>query len=325
MMSKVTEMTTTTHSEEIVRSQQSGELQNIQATYRLDEKNYLKWSQLVRTVLKGKGKISHLMGIGPKPGDPRFEAWDEEDSMIMAWLWNSMTPEISDTCMFLATAKDIWDAIQQTYSKARDAARVYEVKVKTIAAKQGSKTVTEYANQLKALWQELDHYRVIKTKCPEDAAILKDFIEQDRVYDFLVGLNPEFDQVRIQILGKQEVPCFNEVVALIRGEESRRSVMLEPQTLDRSTLVAKTEYSEQGKINLPKHLGRDNQWKENKDNRWCTFCKKPRHTKEKCWKLNGKPPSREWGNRGGQQRPQAHMSEQPKTEENSAIGGFNSE
>ena len=69
-------MTTTAHSEEIVRSQQSGELQNIQAAYRLDGKNYFKWSQLVRTVLKGKGKISHLMGIGPKPGDPSFEAWN---------------------------------------------------------------------------------------------------------------------------------------------------------------------------------------------------------------------------------------------------------
>ena len=140
---------------------------------------------------------------------------------------------------------------------------------------------------MKALWQELDHYKVIKTKCPDDAVVLKDFIQQDRVYDFLVGLNPKFDQVRIQILGKQEVPCFNEVVELIRGEESRMSVMLEPQTLDESALVAKTEYSEQGKNDLPKHLGRDNQWKENKDNLWCTFCKKPSHTKEKCWKLNG--------------------------------------
>ena len=129
------------------------------------------------------------MGTGPKSGDPRFEAWDEEDSMIMAWLWNSMTPKIRDTCMLLATTKDIWDAIQQTYSKARDAAQVYEVKVRTIATKQESKTVIEYANQLKALWQELDHYRMIKTKCPENAAILKDFFEQNRVYDFLVGLN----------------------------------------------------------------------------------------------------------------------------------------
>jgi hypothetical protein len=68
-------------------------------------------------VLKGKGKINHLMGTGPKPRDPRFEAWHEEDSMIMAWLWNSMIPEISDTCMFLATAKDIWDASQHIYTK----------------------------------------------------------------------------------------------------------------------------------------------------------------------------------------------------------------
>ncbi|RVW33350.1 hypothetical protein CK203_085314 [Vitis vinifera] len=111
----------------------------------------------VRTVLKGKGKISHLMCTGRKQGNPRFEAWDEDDSIIMAWLWNSMTPEISDTC-------------------------------EDDCCKIGRKTVTEYVNQLKALWQELDHYRVIKTKCPKDAAVLKDFIEQDRSMIFLLGL-----------------------------------------------------------------------------------------------------------------------------------------
>lgn len=53
----------------------NGELQSIQATY--DGKDNLKWPQLVRTVLKGKAK---------KPGDSWFEAWDEEDSMIMSQL-----------------------------------------------------------------------------------------------------------------------------------------------------------------------------------------------------------------------------------------------
>ncbi|XP_020212421.1 uncharacterized protein LOC109796961 [Cajanus cajan] len=220
------------------QSQQPGELQNIHSAYRLNERNYLKWAQLVRTVLKGKGKLSHLTEYGPKQEDPKFTTWDEEDSMIMAWLWNSMIPEISDTCMFLNSAKEIWDAVEQTYSKAKDAAQVYEVKVKTLAAKQGNKTVTEYANQLKSLWMELDHYRVIKAKCTEDSALLKDYIEQDRVYDFLVGLNPEFDQVRIQILGKQKVPCFNEVVAIVRSEESRRSLMLESPAVENSAMVA---------------------------------------------------------------------------------------
>ena len=41
-MLEVAEMTTTTQSEEIVLSQQHGELKNIQAAYRLDGKNYLK-------------------------------------------------------------------------------------------------------------------------------------------------------------------------------------------------------------------------------------------------------------------------------------------
>jgi len=40
---------------------------------------------------------------------------------------------------------------------------------------------------------------VIKIHCAADSAVPKEFIEQDRFYDFLVGLNPKFDQVRIQI------------------------------------------------------------------------------------------------------------------------------
>ena len=97
-----------------------GELQNLQVAYQLNGKNYLKWSQLIRTFLKGKGKLSHLLGTCPKEMYPTFEAWDEEDSLVMSWLWNSMVPEISDTIMFLTTAKDIWDAINLTYSKVRE-------------------------------------------------------------------------------------------------------------------------------------------------------------------------------------------------------------
>ncbi|KAJ1386695.1 Retrotransposon gag domain [Sesbania bispinosa] len=146
----------------------AGELQNIHSAYRLNGKNYLKWSQLVRTMLKGKGKGSHLTNNAPDEKDAKFKSWDEEDSMIMAWFWPRMLHK-------------------------------YEVRVKTMGAKQGNKSVTEYANQLKSLWMELDHYRVIKTRCSEDSAILKEYIEQDRV----PGLN---DQVRIQILGKEKVP-----------------------------------------------------------------------------------------------------------------------
>ena len=86
--------------------------------------------------------------MGPRKGDPQFDAWDEQGSMIMAWLWNPMTPEISDTCIFLTTAKDIWDAVHQINSKALDAAQVYEIKVKTEATKRVNKTITKSTNML---------------------------------------------------------------------------------------------------------------------------------------------------------------------------------
>ena len=161
--------------------------------------------------------------------------------------------------------------------------------MKTIAAKQGSKTVIEYANMLQHLWHELGHYRVIQKKCLEDVAILKNFIEKDRVYDFLVCLNAEFDQVRIQILGREDVQPLNEVIALIRAEESRRGIMLELVTNDASAMIAKDDTN----LNMtPKS--------DSRDYLWCTYYKKPCHTKDNCWKIRGKlsTSSREWGQRG---------------------------
>ena len=46
-------------------------------------------------------------------------------------------------------------------------------------------------------------------KCSEDAATLKKFIGKDQVYDFLVSFNVEFDQVGLQILGKEDLPSLN--------------------------------------------------------------------------------------------------------------------
>lgn len=117
--------------------------------------------------------MSHLLSTGPKPGDPKFDAWDDEDSMVMSWLWISMLPEISNTCMFLTTTKEIWEVVGQTYSKVCDAAQIYEIKIKISATKQGSLSVTEYANLLKNLWQEMDHYQCIQMKCSGDTTMLE--------------------------------------------------------------------------------------------------------------------------------------------------------
>lgn len=177
------------------------QLQNIQSNLlRLNGKNYLKWSHFVQTFLKGKDKLNHLTGK-EAPNPQTISAWDETDAVEMLWLWNSMVSEVSDACMFMKTAKDVWDSCKQNYSKVGDAAQIYEIKMKIATTKQGDRSVSEYAQNLQNLWLVLDHYEQFEAKCTEDADLLKRYKEKDRIYKFLTGLNSEFDPVRIQVLG----------------------------------------------------------------------------------------------------------------------------
>ena len=54
-----------------ISTSSTNELPPIHSVYRLDGKNYLKWSQLVRMYLKGRGKLNHLLATCPTQGDPK--------------------------------------------------------------------------------------------------------------------------------------------------------------------------------------------------------------------------------------------------------------
>ena len=53
--------------------------------------------------------MGYITGVKSEPNsnDPRYELWDEENSMVMYWLPYSMQPEISQTYLFLSPAKEI--------------------------------------------------------------------------------------------------------------------------------------------------------------------------------------------------------------------------
>ena len=64
------------------------------------------------------------------------------------------------------------------------------------------------------------------------------------MFDFLGGLNPEFDAVRGRILGMRSSPSVTETYAEIRREESGLAVMMKetPAMAESSTLaVGKNE------------------------------------------------------------------------------------
>ena len=68
--------------------------------------------------------------------------------------------------------------------------------------KQGDWEVTEYYTEMLGLWQELDLSCKEEWECTGDGVRLKKKMENERVFEFLVGLNRELDDVRSRVFNR---------------------------------------------------------------------------------------------------------------------------
>ena len=276
-----TTMTGATHREEYDASSGTSQLQvpttnpgsienpTLQITiHKLNGCNFLKWSQSVKLFIRVKGKLGYLIGANkaPKPEDHVYQTWDSENSMVMAWLINSMETAIGQTYLFLPTAKDLWDEVQETYSDLGNATQMFEIKTKLKDIKQGSHSVTQYYNILPNAWQELDLFSNMEWKCAEDNAHYCKILEKERAFDFLAGLNKELDEVRGQILGKEPLPSVREIFSEVRREKSRPKVTLGEQQSSQSETSALVIHGEAAFQPIDQQLGKKG------DCPWCENC-----------------------------------------------------
>ncbi|KAI5444626.1 hypothetical protein KIW84_013047 [Lathyrus oleraceus] len=137
-------------------------------------------------------------------------------------------------------------------------------------------------------------------ECNKDTATLNTVVERDRIFDFLAGLNAEFDPIRVQILGKEKFPDLNEVFYTVRSEETRHQAMLHEQPPDVSALVASKTTRQGPPPSSSKNV---------RDKFYCEHCNRSGHTKDSCFKLHGREQvlSRGGGSRNMHQY-QAHVA-----------------
>lgn len=56
---------------------------------------------------------------------------------------------------------------------------------------------SQYYSELCGLWQELNYYQPSQTGCIRDAVKFQKLIDKECVFDFLAGLNIEYDPIRV--------------------------------------------------------------------------------------------------------------------------------
>ncbi|XP_028774894.1 uncharacterized protein LOC114731805 isoform X2 [Neltuma alba] len=255
----------------------ANENQQTVIAHKLNGSNYLQWSQSVLMYLRGRRKEKYINGQAPQPAsdDPKFDTWFAENNQVMTWLCNSMTLEISEGYLLAQTAQEIWNAAKRTYSSMDNTAALFQLKKQLRELKQGTLTVTQYYSSLMRIWQQLDLFEVHSWKCLDDTQYYKKLVETERTYEFLLGLNDTFEEVRGRIMGLKPIPSLFEAFNMVKCEESRKQLTQTPVTQNEASAMA----VKSGNTTDQKRKG----------DKWCEHCNKRGHTKEICWKLHGKP------------------------------------
>ena len=286
-------------------------------THRLDGKNYLKWSKTVEMHITGRGKGGYLTGKikAPDETDPKFQTWNEHDSLVRTWLINSMKPNIGENYILHPTAKAIWDAARNTYSTIDNSSAMFKIEQQLFHLQQGDMDVTEYYNTLGHHWLHLDTYDAQEWDTPEDQLRFRMYIEKKRTLSFLLGLNQDLDSIKSQIMSTKPFPSLTEAFAAIFGEEHRRDLMVGPAKTPPTPQVESSALAVRNQYRNNKQVQNSTKGEEEEDN-YCDHCRRHGHTRSECYFLVGGPPG--WKPRS-KRRGQAHVAvaaadKQPETE-----------
>lgn len=76
----------------------------------LNGDNYATWSQAITMALEAKRKLGFIDGslLKPEPNNANFSHWIRCNSMVQFWLIHFTIPTISNSLLWINSARDIW-------------------------------------------------------------------------------------------------------------------------------------------------------------------------------------------------------------------------
>ncbi|RVW94425.1 hypothetical protein CK203_035742 [Vitis vinifera] len=140
--------------------------------------------------LNSKNKLGFVNGSIKAPSeeiDPEgYATWSRCNDMVHSWIVNTLNPEIADS---------------------RDIA----------CLRQEQLSVSAYYTKLKGLWDELASYNAAAHGAQQD---------QQKLMQFLMGLNESYSAIRGQILLMNPLPSVRQAYSSVSQEEKQRLLTL---------------------------------------------------------------------------------------------------
>ena len=269
------------------------------ATKLTGSENYSSWARSFSIALSAKNKTSIINGrfVEPAKNSSLFPLSERANDMIISWIFNVVTPEISNSMKFVRTARSVWNELHDIFDSI-NGHRVFQLEKELHRLEQGNNSVEIYYHKLKGLWDEsaaLDAVSICECPCTcEYGRAQEKRDEVKKLMQFLMGLHESFVNIRGQILVMKPLPKVSIAYGMVRQDESQRQGFI-PQISEGSHIAANVKFNNQTYI-PPQHRNQNQTHQPSTYTRapfkkgiHCAHCSMEGHSKEECYKLIGYP------------------------------------
>ena len=187
--------------------------------------NFLVWSRAMRIAILGRNKLGFIDGSCKKEayGENMKNLWERCNAIVLSWIMNCVSKELLSGIVYSTNAAEVWKELSERYDKV-DGSRIYQLHKEIATISQGMNTISVYFSRLRELWVEYDSLVPIAScGCP-GSRDLSVFMHNQKLLQFLMGLNESYDQARGQILMMMPLPSLNKAYSMLIERETQRRI-----------------------------------------------------------------------------------------------------
>ncbi|KAJ0581298.1 putative retrotransposon Copia-like protein [Helianthus annuus] len=234
------------------------------------------WKRAMTIALSAKNKLSFVNGVSTRPNDPFLvPQWQRCNDMVISWILNTLSRGISDSVLYTETAYKLWNELNDRYGQV-NGAKLYQLQKSICEISQGSNDTATYFTKIKAIWDELSALNSLPNWSCGVSHVFAKRDEDQRLVQFLTGLNASYDSIQSNILMMKPLPSISAAYAILIQDEKQREIHSTNIFAPESSSMNVTAQTSQFRT-------------ENKKVVVCSHYKKYGHTSNKCYRLVGFP------------------------------------